>query len=82
VILSIDGHPPMAPMAQFSGSGFGNVGSYSKMGTCALCAWGAGADPAEVSHIAAPAITVPAHATRCSIVPSVAPAAGDSTRIR
>src|SRR5438046_1994213 len=30
--------PPMAPMAQFSGRGFGNVGSYSKIGTWTLCA--------------------------------------------
>src|SRR5215813_9052072 len=30
--------PPIAPIAQFSGSGFGNVGSYSKIGTCTVCA--------------------------------------------
>src|SRR5262245_26219472 len=30
--------PPIAPMAQLSGSGFGNVGSYSKIGTWTVCA--------------------------------------------
>ena len=30
--------PPIGPIAQFSGNGFGNVGSYSKIGTCTPCA--------------------------------------------